>query len=67
MLEKLSIVIPVYNEEKTSRKSLKENKRFNFHFTNINLTDIETCYKVFRGEIIRSIWIEEDDSVSSRR
>ena len=29
-------------------------------FTNINLTDMETCYKVFRGEIIRSIRIEED-------
>jgi glycosyltransferase involved in cell wall biosynthesis len=29
-------------------------------FTNINLTDMETCYKVFRGEIIRTIRIEED-------
>lgn len=29
-------------------------------FTNINLTDMETCYKVFRGEVIRSIRIEED-------
>jgi len=29
-------------------------------FTNINLTDMETCYKVFRGEIIREIRIEED-------
>src|SRR4030067_111569 len=29
-------------------------------FTNINLTDMETCYKVFRGEIIRKIRIEED-------
>jgi hypothetical protein len=29
-------------------------------FTNINLSDMETCYKVFRGEIIRSIEIEED-------
>jgi len=29
-------------------------------FTNINLTDMETCYKVFRGELIRSIRIEED-------
>jgi len=29
-------------------------------FTNINLTDMETCYKVFRGEVIRSILIEED-------
>ena len=29
-------------------------------FTNINLTDMETCYKVFRGEIIRGIRIEED-------
>jgi hypothetical protein len=24
-------------------------------FTNINLTDMETCYKVFRGDIIRAI------------
>lgn len=29
-------------------------------FTNINLSDMETCYKVFKGEIIRSIEIEED-------
>lgn len=29
-------------------------------FTNINLTDMETCYKIFRREIIQSIPIEED-------
>jgi glycosyltransferase involved in cell wall biosynthesis len=29
-------------------------------FTNLNLTDMETCYKVFRREIIQSIVIEED-------
>ena len=29
-------------------------------FTNINLSDMETCYKVFRREIIQSIPIEED-------
>lgn len=29
-------------------------------FTNLNLTDMETCYKVFRGETIRKIRIEED-------
>jgi glycosyltransferase involved in cell wall biosynthesis len=29
-------------------------------FTNINLTDMETCYKMFRREIIQSIDIEED-------
>ena len=29
-------------------------------FTNINLSDMETCYKVFRGEIIRKMRIEED-------
>jgi len=28
--------------------------------TNINLTDMETCYKVFRREIIQSIPIQED-------
>ena len=28
--------------------------------TNINLTDMETCYKVFKREIIQSIKIEED-------
>ena len=26
---------------------------------NLNLTDIETCYKVFRREVIHSITIEE--------
>lgn len=29
-------------------------------FTNINLTDMETCYKMFRREIIQGIKIEED-------
>ena len=29
-------------------------------FTDINLTDMETCYKVFRKEIIQSITIEEN-------
>jgi glycosyltransferase involved in cell wall biosynthesis len=29
-------------------------------FTNINLTDMETCYKMFRREVIQSIEIEED-------
>jgi glycosyltransferase involved in cell wall biosynthesis len=29
-------------------------------FTNLNLTDMETCYKVFRREIIQSIEIEEN-------
>jgi glycosyltransferase involved in cell wall biosynthesis len=29
-------------------------------FTNLNLTDMEVCYKVFRREIIQSIEIEED-------
>ena len=28
-------------------------------FTNLNLTDMETCYKAFRREIIQSIPIEE--------
>jgi glycosyltransferase involved in cell wall biosynthesis len=29
-------------------------------FTNINLTDMETCYKAFRREVIQSIEIKED-------
>ncbi len=29
-------------------------------FTNLNLTDMETCYKVFRREIIQSVVIEEE-------
>ncbi len=29
-------------------------------FTDLNLTDMETCYKVFRREVIQSIQIEED-------
>ena len=29
-------------------------------FTNLNLTDIETCYKAFRREVIQSITLEED-------
>ena len=29
-------------------------------FTNLNLTDMETCYKVFKREIVQSIRIEEN-------
>jgi len=29
-------------------------------FTNLNLTDMETCYKAFRREVIQAIDIEED-------
>ena len=29
-------------------------------FTNLNLSDMETCYKVFKSEIIKNITIEED-------
>jgi glycosyltransferase involved in cell wall biosynthesis len=29
-------------------------------FTNLNLTDMETCYKVFRREVIQSISLQED-------
>jgi len=29
-------------------------------FTNLNLTDMETCYKAFRREVIQSIVVEED-------
>ena len=28
--------------------------------TNMNLTDMETCYKVFRRDILQQITIEED-------
>jgi hypothetical protein len=29
-------------------------------FTGLNLTDMETCYKLFRREVLESITIEED-------
>ena len=29
-------------------------------FTDLNLTDMETCYKAFRREVIQSIEIEEE-------
>ena len=29
-------------------------------FTNLNLTDMETCYKLFRADILRQITIQED-------
>ena len=29
-------------------------------FTNVNLTDMETCYKVFKREVIQSVEIEEN-------
>jgi hypothetical protein len=28
--------------------------------TNLNLTDMETCYKMFRRDVLRKITIEED-------
>ena len=33
---------------------------FSNMFTNLNLTDMETCYKVFKKEILENISIEED-------
>ncbi|NLA27533.1 MAG: glycosyltransferase family 2 protein, partial [Firmicutes bacterium] len=33
---------------------------FSNMFTNLNLTDMETCYKMFRREIIQSVDIKED-------
>ena len=29
-------------------------------FTNLNLTDMETCYKMFRSEIIKNIKLKEN-------
>jgi len=29
-------------------------------FTNLNLTDMETCYKAFHRDVIKSITIEEN-------
>jgi glycosyltransferase involved in cell wall biosynthesis len=29
-------------------------------FTNLNLSDMETCYKIFRREVIQSLTLEED-------
>jgi hypothetical protein len=29
-------------------------------FTNLNLTDMETCYKVFRRDVLQRITIEEN-------
>jgi glycosyltransferase involved in cell wall biosynthesis len=29
-------------------------------FTNLNLTDMETCYKMFRADVLKNIHIEED-------
>jgi hypothetical protein len=29
-------------------------------FTNLNLTDMETCYKVFKREVIQNMTIEEN-------
>ncbi len=29
-------------------------------FTNLNLTDMETCYKLFRAEVLRQITVRED-------
>ena len=36
------------------------NENISNMFTNLNLTDMETCYKVFRNEILQKIEIKED-------
>ncbi len=33
---------------------------FSNMFTNVNLTDMETCYKVFRREVLDGLVVEED-------
>ena len=33
---------------------------FSNMFTNLNLTDMETCYKMFKADVIKSITIEQD-------
>jgi hypothetical protein len=33
---------------------------FSNMMTNLNLTDMETCYKVFRRDVLQKITIEED-------
>jgi glycosyltransferase involved in cell wall biosynthesis len=33
--------------------------RFSNMFSNLNLTDMETCYKLFRADIIKSIYFKE--------
>jgi glycosyltransferase involved in cell wall biosynthesis len=33
---------------------------FSNMITNLNLTDMETCYKVFRSEVVRAIRVQED-------
>ena len=33
---------------------------FSNMFTNLNLTDMETCYKAFRREVIQAIDLKED-------
>jgi glycosyltransferase involved in cell wall biosynthesis len=39
---------------------------FSNMFSNLNLTDMETCYKVFRTEVIRGIQLEEKGLGSNR-
>ena len=36
-------------------------------FTNLNLTDMETCYKAFRGEVLAAAHLSRIGSASSRR
>ena len=43
-----------YRHGQTSRRAmLKDKVRNHFEFTDIDLTGMETCYKVVRGEMIR--------------
>src|SRR5438552_3096863 len=69
---KLSVVMPIYNERNTLRSVIQRVLYF-WHLvgnwiltllsnclTNINLSDMETCYKAFRREVIQSIPIEEN-------
>src|SRR5438093_881031 len=69
---KLSVVMPIYNERNTLRSVIERVLYFLYSVGNwiltvlsncltyINLSDMETCYKAFRREVIQSIPIEEN-------
>jgi len=65
--KKISIIIPVYNEIKTLEKIIEKVENADLCslekeiiLFGVGLTDMETCYKAFRADVIRNLSIKSN-------
>lgn len=62
-VRKLSVIIPAYNEGRTLHRILffwhTIGNRFLTFLSNLNLTDMETCYKLFDARMLKSLPLKE--------